>query len=51
MMPILFLASGGISLRNMVPRSLIKLLKWLDKSLSPFYEETAMFAMIVIRKM
>ncbi|NPU83045.1 MAG: class I SAM-dependent methyltransferase [Syntrophaceae bacterium] len=50
MMPILYLLSGGVSLRNLQPGWTFPLWRSLEQALKPLWPSIAMFARIVLRR-
>jgi len=50
MMPFMYLASGGISTRGIIPGYFYQPLRSIEKLLSPYIDKTAMFAFILIRR-
>jgi hypothetical protein len=50
MMPFLYLASGGISTRGIIPGYFYQPLRLIEKILSPFIDKSAMIAFILIRR-
>jgi SAM-dependent methyltransferase len=48
--PLLYLASGGVSLRSIMPGSLLGAMQFLEKFLSPWNNKLAMFALILLRR-
>ena len=49
-MPFRYLFSGGVSMRNLVPDWTFFLWTWLEGLLGPLLESTAMFAVIILRR-
>jgi SAM-dependent methyltransferase len=49
-MPLLYLVSGGVSMRNIMPASFLGVFRFLEKVLSPWNNKFAMFAFIVLRR-
>ena len=50
MMPLLYLVSGGISQRNLMPAASFPLWRGLERALSPWRERLAMFAHVVLER-
>lgn len=50
MMPLLYLFSGGVSMRPLIPDSLFNLMKRIDLFFKSIFKGSAMFALIVIEK-
>jgi SAM-dependent methyltransferase len=50
MMPILYLVSGGVSMRPLVPFFSFPFFKWLDGKIIRWKTRPAMFALIILRK-
>jgi SAM-dependent methyltransferase len=50
MMPLLYLLSGGVSLRSLVPAWSFRWWKGVEQALGPFRPWSGMFALIVLRK-
>jgi SAM-dependent methyltransferase len=48
--PFLYLLSGGVSMKNLVPAGLFPLIRRLESALTPFMKHIAMFANIVLIK-
>jgi SAM-dependent methyltransferase len=49
-MPFLYLVSGGVSMRNIIPVCFLKPFQILEKLLSPWKNKNAMFALILLRR-
>lgn len=49
-MPFLYLTSGGVSMRNIMPGSFLGAIKFLEKVLEPWNNKLAMFAFICLRR-
>jgi SAM-dependent methyltransferase len=49
-MPFLYLASGGVSMRNIMPDSFLGAIRFLEKVLMPWDNKFAMFAFIFLRR-
>lgn len=48
--PFMYLLSGGISYRNMVPESFYPIIKKLENKMNPFMQSWAMFATVILEK-
>jgi len=49
-MPFIYLSSGGISTREIIPGYFYRPLRYIEKILSPFNDRIAMFAFILLRR-
>lgn len=50
MMPISYLASGGVSMRSLLPGGTYPIFRFIEGLLAPLNRRCAMFAQIVLRK-
>jgi hypothetical protein len=50
MMPFLYILSGGVSMRNLVPNCSYSLFQGMEQALEPLMKHLAMFAHIVVAK-
>jgi hypothetical protein len=50
MMPFLYLASGGVAWRSLMPGSTFKFWRELENVLAPWMDKLAMFAQIVLSR-
>lgn len=50
MMPFIYILSGGLSFRNLMPRWSYKFWRMLENWLHPYIDDCGMFAIIVLRK-